>query len=117
MLQVSPEIILNQLMLVVSILIAAVVIVALLIEFDAISLPHGRKNRVTKYLMLAVLFVFYGAMLFGVVFAVQQGIMTIPDIDPFTMRSAFDTISLMLIVALVVPIVLLFLLRTVVRHR
>jgi len=120
MMQTSPEIVLNQLMLFMGFAMVFFIVLALLVEYNVIRPPlawAGGRNKFTKNIMLLCIFVFYAAMIIGVFYALSSGIMTVPDLDPFTMRSAFDTISLMLIVALFVPFMLMFLLRAVVKHK
>ena len=114
--QLGPEAILNELMMFMFVAIIVVTVLAFLVEYGYVKPPMYARNKFTKTMMLVALFVFYTAMIIGVFYALSSGLMTIPDLDPFTMRSAFDTISLMLIVALFGPILLMLLLRIVVKH-
>lgn len=115
-LQLGPEAILNELMMFMFVAIVAVTVLAFLVEYGYVKPPMYGRNKFTKTMMLVAIFVFYTAMIIGVFYALSSGLMTIPDLDPFTMRSAFDTISLMLIMALFGPILLMLLLRVVVKH-
>lgn len=110
-----PDVILSQFVMIGFILIVGIAVGALLIEFGVFRVKD--RNKTSRMMAIGLIIGFYAFIIVAAFFALQSGLMSIPDLDPFTMRSAFDAISLLLIAAVVIPVFIFALYFFIVRHK